>query len=301
MNTSSRVICYGEILWDVLPTGEVPGGAPMNVAYHLNKLGLSPLVITRIGKDERGQKLVELLESKNIPVLYVQRDKLLPTGVVHATPNELMEMKYDIVAPVAWDVIEWQEDFKVLFDAHTYFVYGSLIARNDTSRNTLFKLLEMPGTKVLDVNLRPPHYDEQLLSKLLSKANIVKMNHEELEYISSWSGNFLSDEERIDAVRKEFNVDTVVVTRGAQGALMSVGGKLYEHSGFRVTVQDTVGSGDSFLAAVIAGLIAKHDPHEVLEFACAVGALVTSKKGGWPEYELKEIENLRSSTSNRNS
>src|SRR5829696_7216895 len=101
MNTSSRVICYGEILWDLLPTGEVPGGAPMNVAYHLNKLGHSPAVITRIGKDERGTKLIALLEGKNIATRYVQVDALLPTGIVYATPNENKEMEYEIVAPVA--------------------------------------------------------------------------------------------------------------------------------------------------------------------------------------------------------
>jgi fructokinase len=84
----------------------------------------------------------------------------------------------------------------------------------------------------------------------------------------------------------------VIVTRGGDGAMLSLDGRLYEHHGFKVTVQDTVGSGDSFLAAVISGLINKHYPADVLEFACGVGALVTSKKGGWPEYELEDVENL---------
>src|SRR6478672_6351030 len=110
MNIIPPVICYGEILWDLLPTGEVPGGAPMNVAYHLNKLGHPPAVITRIGMDERGNKIVGLLEGKNISTAFVQLDKLLPTGIVYATPNEHNEMEYDIVAPVAWDVIEWNDD-----------------------------------------------------------------------------------------------------------------------------------------------------------------------------------------------
>lgn len=290
MESTPKVICYGEILWDILSSGEVPGGAPMNVAYHLNKLGHLPAVITRIGNDERGQKLIDLLKGKNIPVLYVQHDKLLPTGIVYATPNELMEMKYDIVAPVAWDVIEWQESFDELFTKDTYFVYGSLIARNTTSRNTLFKLLDLPGIKVLDVNLRPPHYDEQLLRSLLVKANIVKMNLEELHYISSWLGSFSTDEDRIKSVSDHFSLDKVVVTRGGDGAMLSMGGHIYTHPGFEVTVQDTVGSGDSFLAAVIAGLIEKRSPQDLLERACAVGALVTSKKGGWPEYELADLQ-----------
>ena len=289
MESTPRVICYGEILWDILANGEVPGGAPMNVAYHLNKLGHLPAVITRIGNDERGQKLIDLLKGKNIPVLYVQHDKLLPTGIVYATPNELMEMKYDIVAPVAWDVIEWQEDFDELFNDNTYFVYGSLIARNTTSRNTLFKLLDLPGIKVLDVNLRPPHYDEQLLRSLLQKANIVKMNQEELHYISGWLGNSATDEERIKSVSDYFKFDKVIVTRGGDGAMLGINGQIYKHPGFKVVVQDTVGSGDSFLAAVIAGFIENQTPEQLLERACAVGALVTSKKGGWPEYELADL------------
>ena len=290
MNTIPPVICYGEILWDLLPTGEVPGGAPMNVAYHLNKLGHSPAVITRIGKDERGAKLIALLEGKNISTDFVQTDKLLPTGIVYATPNEHKEMEYDIVAPVAWDVIEWNDDLPELFNDKNYFVYGSLIARNLTSRDTLFRLLEIAKNKVVDINLRPPHYDNALLRDLLTKANIAKLNNEELNFISSWFGDYASTEDKMNLLRDKFNLDTVIVTRGGDGAMLNISGKNYSHPGFKVIVQDTVGSGDSFLAAIISGFIEKRQPSELLEFASAVGALVTSKKGGWPEYELSDVK-----------
>lgn len=286
----NKVVCYGEILWDVLPTGEVPGGAPMNVAYHLNKLGHPPAVITRIGNDERGSKLITLLEEKNITTQYIQHDQHLPTGVVYATPNEHNEMSYDIVAPVAWDMIEWHHDMESLLTSDAYFVYGSLVARNTTSRNTLLRLLEIAKNKVLDVNLRPPHYTDALLRELLSKANIVKMNLDELHFISDWyTGNAKSDEDRINVVRDKLNLDVVIVTKGGDGALLAVNGNIYSHPGFKVVVQDTVGSGDSFLAALLTGLIEHRDPADMLETACAVGALVTSKKGGWPEYEVGDV------------
>jgi fructokinase len=290
MNTVPPVICYGEILWDLLPTGEVPGGAPMNVAYHLNKLGHSPAVITRIGMDERGNKLIGLLEGKNISTAFVQLDKILPTGIVYATPNEHNEMEYDIVAPVAWDVIEWNDDLPGLFNDENYFVYGSLIARNMTSRDTLFRLLEAAKNKVLDINLRPPHYDSKLLHELLSKANIAKLNAAELNFISSWFGNYSSTEDKMNVLLDEFRLGTVIVTKGGDGAMINIAGKVYSHPGFKVVVQDTVGSGDSFLAAIISGFIEKREPSNILEFACAVGALVTSKKGGWPEYELEDVQ-----------
>jgi fructokinase len=293
MNTSPQVICYGEILWDILPTGEVPGGAPMNVAYHLNKLGHSPAVITRIGKDERGSALIGLLRGKNISTDFVQLDKLLPTGIVYATPNEHKEMQYDIVAPVAWDVIEWNDELPGLFNNENYFVYGSLIARNLTSRDTLFRLLEVAKNKVLDINLRPPHYDNALLRDLLSKCNIAKLNHDELNFICSWFGQYSSTEDKMNLVLEKFNLDTLIVTMGGEGAMINIAGKIYSHPGYKVVVQDTVGSGDSFLAAIISGFINKSKPADQLDFACAVGALVTSKKGGWPDYELSDVRAIQ--------
>jgi fructokinase len=289
MNTIPPVICYGEILWDILPTGEVPGGAPMNVAYHLNKLGHPPAVITRIGMDERGNKLIGLLEAKNISTAFVQLDKSLPTGIVYATPNEHHEMEYNIVSPVAWDEIEWNDDLPKLLDEQNYFVYGSLVARNTTSRDTLFRLLEIAKNKVLDINLRPPHYDDSLLKDLLSRANIAKLNYAELNFISSWYGSYASTEDKMKVLLEKFGLGSIIVTKGGDGAMINTGGKTYSHPGFKVVVQDTVGSGDSFLAAVISGLIEKREPSDILEFACALGALVTSKKGGWPEYEPADV------------
>jgi fructokinase len=199
-------------------------------------------------------------------------------------------MEYDIVAPVAWDVIEWNDDMPGLFNSSNYFVFGSLIARNTTSRDTLFRLLEVAKNKVLDVNLRPPHYTNKLLQDLLSKANIAKLNAAELDFISSWFGKYATTEDKMNVVLEKFNLDTVIVTKGGDGAMINIGGQVYSHPGFKVVVQDTVGSGDSFLAAIIAGLIEKRDPTDILEFACAVGALVTSKKGGWPDYEPEDIQ-----------
>jgi fructokinase len=198
-------------------------------------------------------------------------------------------MEYDIVAPVAWDVIEWNDDLPDLFNNQNYFVFGSLIARNTTSRDTLFRLLEVAQNKVLDFNLRPPHYTNKLLQDLLFKADIAKLNLAELNFISSWFGEYSSIEDRMNVVLDKFKLGTVIVTKGGDGAMINMGGRVYSHPGFKVVVQDTVGSGDSFLAAIIAGLIEKHEPSHILEFACAVGALVTSKKGGWPEYELDDV------------
>src|SRR6185436_969141 len=98
-----EVVCFGEVLWDILPSGAVPGGAPMNVAYHLNKLKMNPAVITRVGSDEKGKGLVNIFSGQGVCTDFFQVDYEYETGKVFAKPNEHNEVVYDIVMPVAWD------------------------------------------------------------------------------------------------------------------------------------------------------------------------------------------------------
>jgi fructokinase len=288
----NNIISYGEILWDLLPSGALPGGAPMNVAYHLQKLGQSPAFISRIGLDERGKDLLTFLQTKNVNTEHVQLDYHLPTGIVHATANDHGEMQYDIVSPVAWDNIAVADDTIPLVKQAEYFIYGSLATRNKTSKETLFALLEEANTKVLDINLRAPHFNRLIVESLLQKANILKMNVSELELITGWFNDFKSSADRIAMVQERFNIPTVIVTLGAEGAVMNMNGKFYHHQGFSVTVADTIGSGDSFLAAILTNIIQQRPPEEALTFASALGALVASRSGGCPDYTIGEIHDL---------
>ncbi|HET7897882.1 MAG TPA: PfkB family carbohydrate kinase, partial [Flavisolibacter sp.] len=106
MNQPFDAVCFGEILWDVLPSGPKPGGAPMNVAYHLQKQGLQTALISRVGTDQRGEDLLAVLQQNSIATDFIQRDREHPTGVVNATVHENNEVTYEIVHPVAWDFIE---------------------------------------------------------------------------------------------------------------------------------------------------------------------------------------------------
>ena len=142
------VVCYGEILWDVLPDRVVPGGAPMNVAFHLKNLGINPALITRIGHDQEGKKLIQLLEKKHISTDFFQMDFKSATGKVIALPGDAGEVRYDIMKPVAWDYIGWEEQYDALVSNASFFVFGSLAARSNTSRNTLYRLLEQATDKV---------------------------------------------------------------------------------------------------------------------------------------------------------
>lgn len=285
----SKVVCFGEILWDILPAGTVPGGAPMNVAYHLHQLNESPALVTRVGKDERGDELKSILEGKEVDISLLQTDEQHATGIVYGTADEKGDMKYEIVAPSAWDFIETTADNMTKVAEADYFVCGSLVARQEVSRKTLFALLDNARTKVVDINLRPPFYTAELIEALITRADILKLNNDELELISSWWGLGHGLHGQAEALQRRFNTKTIIITRGSNGAAVWHEGRLYEHPGFKVTVADTVGSGDAFLAGFLHQRLQDKEMNDALAFACGLGAFVASKSGAWPDYTLSDI------------
>ena len=291
-NNTHNVVCFGEILWDILPTGTVPGGAPMNVAYHLKKLGSNPALITRIGNDVWGENLLQLMKKNDIDSQFFQLDPLLETGKVNATIGENNEVTYDIVKPVAWDNIQWDDRLASLVSNAACFVFGSLAARSDISRNTLLKLLEAATFRVLDINLRAPHYNRKAIVELLQNIQLLKLNQAELELITGWFTNFKSDEDRIKILQDRFKIPHIVVTKGGDGALFNTHGAMFSHPGYTITVADTVGSGDSFLAALLTKLLAEEAPDKALTFASGLGALIASYNGACPNYSVEEINTL---------
>jgi len=283
------VFCFGEALWDVLPDGAQPGGAPLNVAYHLTRLGLNTGIISKIGDDEPGRKLLALMAGWGIGDEFLQIDSIYNTSQVIANVNDSNEVSYEIIFPVAWDFIRRDKNICELLTPSAYFVFGSLASRNDVTRNTLMELLESDAIKVFDINLRPPHIDKSLLKLLLSKADIVKFNTSELELVGQMFGGGKGDEKRrVQIIQQKFAIREVIVTHGADGAVYYRNGESYSIPGKPIQVADTIGSGDAFLAAFIANHKLNTAPQQILERAVAMGAFVATKKGGCPGYEITE-------------
>ena len=287
------VVCFGEVLWDLLPSGPQPGGAPMNVAYHLHKLGRHPAMISRTGKDERGRRLLEILASKGVSTAYIQEDGTVPTGIVNAQQHANGDMSYEIVAPAAWDHIEANEGNLAVVEQAEYFVFGSLACRHPASRETLFRLLERARRKVLDINLRTPHFDRPLIESLLQQADVLKLNIDELELVSGWYPAGATTGDRIAFLRERFGIPVVVLTKGADGAVLDINGETYSHPGYKTSVVDTVGSGDAFLAATISMMLDNAAPADTLDFANRLAATITTYKGACPDYDIKEAASLK--------
>ena len=285
------VVCYGEILWDIFPTKTKPGGAPMNVAYHLRKFGVDSRMISRVGNDEAGEKLLKLLTEWGIPIENCQIDEAYETGKVIATVLPGNEMSYSIHSPVSWDYITSVVDNDSLVSEADAFVYGSLVTRNETSRETLYQLIEKAKFNVFDINLRQPHYSPEIIEYLLGKCNLLKMNESELELITTWFSNKKDKEQSaVRFLQEKFNIDEVIVTKGAEGASYYTKSESYSFPAFEVKVKDTCGSGDSFLAAFLSKKFEGESPETCMIYATGLGAFVASHEGACPAYDIAKLE-----------
>ncbi len=284
------IVCFGEVLWDMLPEGSQPGGAPMNVAIHLKRQKIDPVLVSRVGNDQDGRQLREFLSSSGIGLNHLQTDEVLPTSRVIVQLDEERNATYEICEPVAWDNICWNDPLGKLAEEASLIIFGTLASRNAATRRTLLRFLDHShGLRFLDVNLRPPYDNRELTEQFLGLADFVKLNEEELEKIASWNGKKGSIKKMTLWLSDKFVCPDVCVTRGAKGALLYRDGVIHEHPGFQVDAFDTVGSGDAFLAGLVAGLLKNNTAGSALQYACATGAFVASKPGAVPEYTPADI------------
>lgn len=299
MSPSHRILCFGEVLWDCLPSGRLPGGAPLNVAYHLRQLGAAPLMISAVGADALGDEMLRYLGSRGLDTTFISRHRRLPTGIVTVTLSAAGQPSYTIEEGVAWDDIGGSGEWRAAVPGAEALVFGSLAARAAANRETLDELLATPALlRVMDVNLRPPFDGRDAVLSLASRADWIKLNEHELAVLT---GTFLEPNEEpeellpaIEQLTQIAGCPRVCVTCGARGALLWKEGDAFSTSAPVVKVRDTIGAGDAFTAALVHGLLAApHEPAAILERACALGALVASLPGGQPDYDLQSIKAAR--------
>jgi fructokinase len=285
----NKVVCFGEMLWDIVPSGKKAGGAPMNVAFHLKKLGLEPYVISSVGNDSLGDELLEFLNKHKLSKEFIQITDDYPTSTVIANISNV-EVQYDIVKDIAWDYIELNDANIEIVKNSELLLYGTLGQRNAKSWDTLLQILPHAKLKFFDLNLREPHYTKEQILTSLEHADIVKMNETELELCAQWfcESKFLDN--ILEEIIVKFNLQMICYTMGAEGAMIVTNeGKTYLSNGYKVEVKDTIGSGDSFLAAIIQAILQNKDLENQIKFACALGAKVASSHGATPDIELSEV------------
>lgn len=285
------VICFGEVLFDVFPTHKKIGGAPLNVALRLTSLGINAQIISRIGNDEIGTELLTYVQKNGINPIFIQIDPHLETGQVIVKLDDKGSASYTIKYPVAWDKIRCNPEIENAVKSADAFVFGSLVCRDVTSCNTLLELINYATYKIFDVNLRAPFYTKKILISLMLQSDFIKFNDDELFEICAFLHSpYHSLEQNIIFIAEQTNTSHICVTKGNHGAVLYYNGKMYYNSGYKIKVVDTVGSGDSFLAALLSKLLKQSNPQEAIDFACAMGALVATNEGANPKIPEKKIK-----------
>lgn len=283
MTTSGRPLIVGEVLFDVMPDGtRVLGGAPLNVAWHLQAFGLRPLVITRVGPDEAADEVCGAMEKWGMDTSGVQRDETYPTGRVQVELQD-GEPSFHILADQAYDHLDARHALHSMARGNFSLLYhGSLISRADVSSSALARIRQHLDSPVfVDVNLRDPWWHHDEVVETVRSARWAKLNQRELELLAG-SG----DVPGVERFRREHDLEAVILTRGDRGALIAdSGGTIEKGPPEGVEVIDTVGAGDAFSAVFILGLMHAWPTEQTLEraldFAAAVctitGATVTDR------------------------
>ena len=279
-----KVVGIGEILWDVFPEGKVLGGAPANFAYHATQLGLEGYAISAIGKDDLGEEVLEVLKGK--PLQYMLEETNYPTGTVKVTLNGNGIPEYEICENVAWDNIPLTAGMKELAKQADAVCFGSLAQRHQVSRSTIqafVGLVDTNALKIFDINLRQSFFNKAIIVDSLQMANVLKINEEELVRVAELL-DITDVGERLVCQRLMDNYDLkiVVLTRGENGSFVFS----EKESSFldtpKVKVADTVGAGDSFTGAFVAGLLNGDDIAKAHKRAVEVSAYVCTQKGAMP-------------------
>ena len=276
-------VIFGEVLFDQFPgSGAVLGGAPFNAAWHLQGFGLKPLMVSRVGRDSLGEKVLESMKSWDMDIRGIQVDPHYPTGTVQVHLEE-GEPRYNILPDQAYDYIDTTQALKALEKVKpslpSLLYHGSLALRNETSRSTWNNLrAAAAGAPIfIDINLREPWWDMESIWSFLREARWAKMNDSELSLVlQKFPDSPLSLENQdippsavnTAAVKlyRQINCSLLIVTLGARGALLTSGTETWQKKPVPVKdMVDTVGAGDAFSAVNILGLTRGWEPQVILE------------------------------------
>jgi len=248
---SRRLCIFGEVLFDHFPDGKrVLGGAPFNVAWHLQAFGQSPYFISRVGADPEGEAVRRAMREWGMDTTGLQTDLQYPTGRVSVEIKD-GEPHYDIVEPCAYDAIEMPSQGP---DVCRLLYHGSLALRGEISNRTSEHLRACaPETIFVDVNLRPPWWRREQVLEMVRQAHWVKLNRDELDLLYPADDDTAA---RSAAFLAEYGLDGLLLTRGSGGAeVLTAEGERFEVTPqAKVEVIDTVGAGDAFAAVMILGL-----------------------------------------------
>jgi fructokinase len=291
------VVGLGELLWDLFPGKKQLGGAPANFSYMTHLLGDNGMIASRLGTDALGVEATECLTRLQVDYSHVQRDDAHPTGTVVVQLAADGQPSYEIIAPVAWDFMEWTAAWQDLARRADAVCFGSLSQRSRVSHDTVRTFLRWTppsALRVFDVTLRQNYYSRAVLAESMSCSNIVKCNDDELAtLVRVFESSANTIEESAHWLLGTFGIEMVCVTHGENGSTLYTRSETHTHPGLHVKVSDTVGAGDAFAAALVHHYLRGSSLRVINEAANQIGAWVASQPGATPPPNHEILERVR--------
>jgi fructokinase len=293
-----RILAMGELLWDVFGETELLGGAPLNFAVALQRLNRSIHLISTVGADERGRRALQRMTDLGLAADYVRVSKVLATGAALITTDDEGNATFRFPRPAAFDDLAvYEPEMAGLRSQPPDWLYFGTLTQTTSANESLLQELfqQLPGMHgFYDINLRTGQWNLPLVQRLSALADVVKLNEDEAQVLFARTAPASSFELETFCRQwsEAYSVKTICITRGGSGCAIYTDETLSYFPGYPVTVLDTVGAGDAFAAAFLHGYTLGWQSAKVAAFANALGALVASRRGATPPWEIEECWRL---------
>jgi fructokinase len=283
-NDKLIVVGLGEVLWDCLPSGKLAGGAPANFACTATGLGAAGAIASAVGEDADGRKLKATFADKGVNVAAIE-EVPAPTSRVEVSLTESGSPSYRICEGVAWDALPWTAAMANLAANANAICFGTLGQRRPEARETIWRFLDHASPsclKIFDVNLRQHYYDDACILASLERADVLKINDEELPVVAAVAGISDRGEAQLERLRRAYSLQTLILTKGRAGSTLVTTETVSERRAGKVECVDSVGAGDAFGAACTMGLLLDLPLDVVHHAATDLAAYVCTQRGATP-------------------
>ncbi|KAF8379382.1 hypothetical protein HHK36_028816 [Tetracentron sinense] len=312
---NSLVVCFGEMLIDFVPTvggvslaeapafKKAPGGAPANVAVGISRLGGSSAFIGKVGEDEFGYMLADILKQNNVDNSGMRFDAGARTALAFVTLRADGEREFMFFRNPSADMLLRESELDVnLIKQASIFHYGSISLIEEPCRSThlaAMNLAKKSGSILsYDPNLRLPLWPSaeaarQGIMSIWDQADIIKISEEEISFLTK--GDDPYDDNVVLEKLFHPNLKLLLVTEGPDGCRYYTKGFKGRVAGVKVKAVDTTGAGDAFVSGILNSLASDLNLYqdekrlrEALLFANACGALTVTERGAIPALPTKE-------------
>ncbi len=274
------------MLWDRFPDSARLGGAPLNFAVQLQRLGHTPRLVSAVGADAAGDEAVHIIRGLGVDITWLQSTSRFATGAATVRVGASGEPVFSIERPAAYDALELPDaEITQISDwTPSWIYYGTLFPSGVAGRRTLDRLLRRvpDATRFYDLNLRPGFDGPSLVTDLLRAAHVVKLNDAEQAAVCRHTDLPPDFERFCRDGRQRFGWKAVAITLGARGCAVLAGDDFVQAAGVPVAVVDTVGAGDAFAAAFVHGVASGWTARAIADFANRAGAAVAAVRGAIP-------------------